>query len=26
VHETACRACGAEACVFTINKTPVGVR
>lgn len=26
VHETACRACGGEACVFTINKTPLGAR
>jgi predicted hydrocarbon binding protein len=26
VHETACRACGDEACVFTINKTPIGLR
>jgi predicted hydrocarbon binding protein len=24
VHETACHACGDEACVFTINKTPIG--
>ncbi len=26
VHETACRACGAEACVFSINPTPIGER
>ncbi|MBI5667710.1 MAG: 4-vinyl reductase [Chloroflexi bacterium] len=24
VHESACRACGDEACIFTINKTPIG--
>lgn len=26
VHETECRACGAERCVFSINKTPIGQR
>lgn len=24
VYESACHACGSEACVFTINKTPIG--
>jgi hypothetical protein len=26
VMETACRACGDEQCVFTVNKTPIGGR
>lgn len=26
IYETACRACGESKCVFTINKTPIGLR